>query len=166
MADYLTEAFVRLRQKLKSLSGGMLPDTYGVDDILQDCFVRLWRHQYPIHSENEAEALLRRTVKNASLNERRRQKTVPLDASQVKEPPEEDSPDYRQREESYNEMRRLIQAKLSPTQRYILEEKEYGSRTLEDIANELGMEPPAVRMQLSRARKILREALKDKLNHE
>jgi RNA polymerase sigma-70 factor (ECF subfamily) len=42
-----------------------------------------------------------------------------------------------------------------------LEEKEYGGRTLEDIARELGMAPTAVRMQLSRARKTLREALKD-----
>jgi DNA-directed RNA polymerase specialized sigma24 family protein len=40
-----------------------------------------------------------------------------------------------------------------------LEEKEYGGRKLEDIAIELKMEPAAVRMQLSRARKTLRNSL-------
>ena len=58
-------------------------------------------------------------------------------------------------------MRRKIESELTSTQRYILEEKEYGGRTLEDIAKEVKMEPAAVRMQLSRARKTLRNALKD-----
>ena len=58
-------------------------------------------------------------------------------------------------------MRRKIETELSDIQRYILEEKEYGGRTMEDIAMELKMEPAAVRMQLSRARKTLRKALED-----
>ena len=58
-------------------------------------------------------------------------------------------------------MHRKIESELTETQRYILEEKEYGGRTLEEIARELGMEPAAVRMQLSRARKTLRNTLKD-----
>ena len=68
--DYLTDAFVRLRQKLKGISGRVLSDPEGAEDVLQDSFVRLWRRQYPIGSEKEAEALLARTVRNASLNER------------------------------------------------------------------------------------------------
>ena len=58
-------------------------------------------------------------------------------------------------------MEKKITSELTTTQRYILEEQEYGGRTLEDIAKELKMEQAAVRMQLSRARKILRNALKD-----
>ena len=153
--DYLTDAFVRLRQKLKGISGRVLPDPEGAEDVLQDSFVRLWRRQYPIGSEKEAEALLARTVKNASLNERRR-KQVPLDKDFV-----DDSPDREDRESAYAEMHRKIEQELTETQRYILEEKEYGGRTLEDIAKELKMEPAAVRMQLSRARKKLRETLKN-----
>ena len=40
--DYLTDAFIRLRQKLKVVSGRMLPDAVDAEDILQDSFVRLW----------------------------------------------------------------------------------------------------------------------------
>lgn len=156
MTDYLTDAFIRLRQKLKLVSGRMLSDSEVAEDILQDSFVRLWRRQYPLHSEREAEALLARTVRNASLNERRRGRTIPLETDL-----EDDSHDSEDRERAYVEMRRKIQTVLTDYQRYILEEKEFGGRTLEDIAKELKMEPATVRMQLSRARKILRNALKD-----
>lgn len=159
--DYLTDAFIRLRQKLKGISGRMLPDAAGAEDVLQDSFVRLWRKQYPIGSEKEAEALLARTVWNASFNERRRARSVPLDRDLV-----DDGPDTAEKEKAYAEMHRQIEQCLTETQRYILEEKEYGGRMLEDIAKQLGMEPAAVRMQLSRARKTLRKALQDDRERE
>lgn len=152
----MTDAFIRLRQRLKWLSGRILPDAGDADDILQDSFVRLWRRQYPLKSEKEAEALLTRTVRNASLNERRRARSVPLERDVA-----DDSPDSTEKEQAYAEMHRKIESELTEIQRYILEEKEYGGRTLEEIAKELEMEPAAVRMQLSRARKTLRNALKD-----
>ena len=139
-----------------SSSGRFWPEADGADDILQDYFVRLWRKQYPLHSQKEAEALLARSLRNAIINERRKKRTVPLETDLP-----DDSPDTKDRERSYEEMKRKIQTELSETQRYILEEKEYGGRTLEDIAKDLDMEPGAVRMQLSRARKILRKALTD-----
>ena len=154
--DYLTDAFIRLRQKLKGISGSMLPDPGGAEDVLQDSFLRLWRRKYPLRSEKEAEALLTRTVRNASLNERRRARTVPLERDYT-----DDSPDPADRERAYEEMHLEIQIQLTDTQRYILEEKEYAGRTLEDIARELKMEPATVRKQLSRARKTLRETLKN-----
>lgn len=154
--DFLTDAFVRLRQKLKGVSCGILPDPGGAEDVLQDSFVRLWRRKYPLHSEKEAEALLARTVRNASLNEKRRRRTVPLETDIL-----DDSPDNGEKEQAYAEMRRKIESELSEIQRYILEEKEFGGRTLDEIAKELKMEPAAVRMQLSRARKTLRKALEN-----
>lgn len=154
--DYLVDAFMRLRQKLKVMSGRILPDADGVDDVLQDSFIRLWQRQYPLKSGKEAEALLARTVRNASLNEHRRKRAVPIETDIADDPP-----DIEDKEMAYAAMRRKIESELTSTQRYILEEKEYGGRTLEDIAKELKMEPAAVRMQLSRARKTLRNALKD-----
>jgi len=156
MADYLTDAFIRLRQRLKLTSARLLSDAGTAEDILQDSFVRIWRRQYPLKSEKEAEALLNKTVRNASLNERRRERTVPLEIDYP-----DDSPDTAEKEKAYAEMERKIQSELTATQQYILKEKEYGGRTLEDIAKELKMEPTAVRMQLSRARKTLRNALKN-----
>ena len=155
--DYLTNAFIRLRQRLRVISGRVIADPAGAEDVLQDSFVRLWRKQYPLQSEKEAEALLTRTVRNASLNEKRRRRGVPLETDIVDE-----SPDAVEKERAYDELKRKIDSELTSTQKYILEEKEYGGRTLEEIARELKMEPAAVRMQLSRARK----KLKDSISHE
>ena len=152
--DFLTDAFIRLRQRLKAVSGRMIADSAGAEDILQDSFVRLWRRKYPLQSDKEAEALLTKTVKNASLNEKRRKRGVPLEKDIVDE-----RPDAEEKERSYDELKRKIDSELTSTQKYILEEKELGGRTLEDIAKELKMEPAAVRMQLSRARKTLRNSL-------
>jgi RNA polymerase sigma-70 factor (ECF subfamily) len=152
--DYLTDAFIRLRQKLRVISGRVIADSAGVEDILQDSFIRLWRRQYPVQSENEAEALLTRAVKNASLNEKRRKRGEPLEMDIVDE-----NPDPNVKERAYDELKQKIDSELTSIQKYILEEKEYGGRTLEDIARELKMEPAAVRMQLSRARKTLRNSL-------
>ena len=132
----------------------MIADSAGAEDILQDSFVRLWRRKYPLQSDKEAEALLTKTVKNASLNEKRRKRGVPLEKDIVDE-----SPDAEEKERSYDELKRKIDSELTSTQKYILEEKELGGRTLEDIAKELKMEPAAVRMQLSRARKTLRNSM-------
>ena len=71
----------------------------------------------------------------------------------------DERPDVEEKERTYNELKRKIDSELTSTQKYILEEKEYGGRTLEEIARELKMEPAAVRMQLSRARKTLRNSL-------
>ena len=152
--DFLTDAFIRLRQRLRVFSGRIIADSAGAEDILQDSFVRLWRGQYPLRSEKEAEALLTKTVKNASLNEKRRKRGTPLEKDIVDE-----NPDPEERERAYDELKRKIDSELTSTQKYILEEKELGGRTLEDIAIELKMEPAAVRMQLSRARKKLRNSL-------
>lgn len=154
--DYLTDAFIRLRQKLKVVSGRMLPNAADAEDILQESFVRLWQRHYPLQSEKEADALLAKTVRNASLNERRRKRPIPLETDMADDPL-----DQINKEKAYEQMHRKMETLLTKTQQYILEEKEYGGRTLEDIARELGMAPTAVRMQLSRARKTLREALKD-----
>ena len=156
MADFLTEAYIRLRQKLRLASSKYLADADIVEDILQDSFLRLWRRQYPLSSEKEAEALLKKTVKNTSINERRRKMTISL---RIDYP--DDSQDVAEKEKAYDELEGKIQSELTKTQQYILKEKEYGGRTLDNIAKELKMEPAAVRMQLSRARKALRNALKN-----
>ena len=154
MHDYLTGAYLRLKQKLTIVSGRLLTDSEEAEDVLQDSFLRLWRRHYPLRSEKEAEALLARTVRNVSLNQRRKRRPVPLETD-----PADEGSDNEEKERAYAELKQKIDNELSPTQRYILEEKELGGRTLEEIAKELKMEPAAVRKQLSRARMTLRNSL-------
>ena len=71
-----------------------------------------------------------------------------------------------ERQEFFQEVEELIDKQLSPIQRLILRKKEYEEESIEEIAKELDMQQAAVRMQLSRARKIIRVCYRNIHNHE
>lgn len=153
MTDFLTEAFLRMKEKLLGGSWRMLHDTASAEDALQDAFVKLWG-RYQLCSVQEAEALLNRTVRNNSVDILRQPKGVPLEEDSY----EDDRPDQTgERELLFRKVEQLVQDELSDIQKYIIRRHEYEGAKLEVIAYELGMNPPAVRMQLSRARKTIRE---------
>ena len=158
MADILTETYQRIRQRLKAGAGKMLSDADAAEDALQDAFVRLWG-RYQVRSEKEAEALLTRTVRNVSIDSLRKRKTVPL----VGDLPEEAEEN---REALFRRVEEMVDTELTDLQKLIVRRHEYESVTLEKIAEELGMQPPAVRMQLSRARKIIREHYRNRYHEE
>ena len=158
MADILTETYQRIRQRLKAGAGKMLSDADAAEDALQDAFVRLWG-RYQVRSEKEAEALLTRTVRNMSIDSLRKRKTVPL-AGDLPEEAEEN------REALFRRVEEMVDTELTDLQKLIVRRHEYESVTLEKIAEELGMQPPAVRMQLSRARKTIREQYRKRYHEE
>ena len=158
MADILTETYQRIRQRLKAGAGKMLSDADAAEDALQDAFVRLWG-RYQVRSEKEAEALLTRTVRNMSIDSLRKRKTVPL-AGDLPEEAEEN------REALFRRVEEMVDTELTDLQKLIVRRHEYESVTLEKIAEELGMQPPAVRMQLSRARKTIREHYRKRYHEE
>lgn len=159
MADILTETYQRIRQRLKVGAGKLLADAEAAEDALQDAFVRLWG-RYQVQNGREAEALLTRTVRNVSIDQIRKRKTVPL----ADDPPEEDVGEYS--EALFRRVEEMVDNELTDLQRRIIRFHEYEGLTLEKIAEELGMQPPAVRMQLSRARKTIRELYKKRYHEE
>ena len=158
MADILTETYQRIRERLRAGAGKMLSDAEAAEDALQDAFVRLWG-RYQVRSEREAEALLTRTVRNVSIDQLRKRKTVPL----VADLPEEVGEN---REALFRRVEEMVDTELTDLQKLIIRKYEYESVTLEKIAEELGMQPPAVRMQLSRARKTIREQYRKRYHEE
>ena len=158
MADILTETYQRIRERLRAGAGRMLSDAEAAEDALQDAFVRLWG-RYQVRSEKEAEALLTRTVRNVSIDQLRKRKTVPL----AMDLPEERTEN---REALFRRVEEMVDTELTDLQRLIIRKHEYESVTLEKIAEELGMQPPAVRMQLSRARKTIREQYRKRYHEE
>ena len=159
MADILTDTYQRIRLRLKAGAGKMLADAEAAEDALQDAFVRLWG-RYPVRSEKEAEALLTRTVRNVSIDQLRKRKTVPLTGDL----PEEEAGENR--EALFRRVEKMVDTELTDLQRLIIRRHEYDGLTLERIAEELGMQPPAVRMQLSRARKTIREQYRKQYHEE
>ncbi len=159
MADILTETYQRIRQRLQVGAGKLLADAEAAEDALQDAFVRLWG-RYEVRSGREAEALLTRTVRNVSIDQLRKRKTVPI----AGDLPEEDVGENR--EALFRRVEEMVDSELTDLQRLIVRRHEYEGLTLERIAEELGMQPPAVRMQLSRARKTIREQYRKRYHEE
>ena len=136
------------------------------DDVLQDAFIRLWVRQADIGSDNEACALMTTTVHNLSIDETRRQKR--LMCTQVDEekdaPPDDDVDLQHAAEERFNRVETIIAEKLSPVQRRVLLMRDRDGFDYDFIAQELDMNPSAVRMQLSRARKAVRDIYREAEN--
>ena len=158
MADILTETYQRIRLRLKARAGKVLADAEAAEDALQDAFLKLWG-RYPVRNEQEAEALLTRTVRNVAIDQLRKRKTVPI----AGDLPEEDGEN---RETRFRLVEEMVDTALTDIQKLIIRRHEYEGVHLEQIAKELGMQPPAVRMQLSRARKAIRKQYRKRYHEE
>ena len=148
--DFLTEAFVSLKDRWKA------------EDALQEAFCRLWGRKYRVSSLKEAVGLLSRTVRNIEIDEFRKSRgrnTVGLDKVRMEDDP--GAAMALEREALFRKVEASLDRDISLLQKKIIQLHEYEGLSFEEIAKDLGMQPAAVRMQASRARKLLRDKFKN-----
>lgn len=157
--ETLTSTFTELRKNFLRLAMRFLPNKEDADDALQEAFFRLWRHADQIGSREEAEALTVVTVKNLCIDTLRKRNNIPtVELDENRDESVCDQADESiEREERFRMLERIIELRLTPLQQQILRMKEYEGKKYDEIAEMLGMQEPAVRMQLSRARKEIRD---------
>lgn len=157
--DTLVVTFSHLQERFKRFALRFLPNEEDAEDALQEAFCKLWPHHDTIYSPKEAEALMTTTVKNVCIDSWRKQQryqTVEIDPD--RDGGITDSLDEQlERDETYAAVERIIRSRLTPIQQEILRRKEFEEDDYEHIAHDLNMQPAAVRVQLSRARKTIRE---------
>jgi len=142
--EFLTEAYLTLRSQRKA------------EDALQEAFCRLWKRKFSPGSLKEAVAVLQVTKRNIQIDEFRRNnrhRELPLDQIQLEDEPG----DALEREAMFRKVEEAVNQELTPLQQEIVRLHEYDGKTFEAIAVQLNMQPAAVRMQISRARKLIRE---------
>ncbi len=164
--ELLLNTFKDIHNRLSRLSARFLKNEDDVNDTLQEAFCRLWPRRGLIGSREEAEALSVTTVRNLSIDTLRQQAHIaagdlPDDLTLA----DDTATDWRERETLFRDVEQLISTRLTPTQQTILRRREYEGASFETIAAELSMQPAAVRMQLSRARKTIRECYQQQ-SHE
>lgn len=145
--------FKKARQQLLVKARSLLGNTEDAEDVLQDVFLKLWQRQ-PEISPNEMESLLTTAVRNQSIDELRRRRNRSAEAvdgisDALLEASEE--------QDIFPEVERIINAALTPLQQDILRRHDMEGESYESIAETLHMQSTAIRMQLSRARKTIRE---------
>lgn len=130
------------------------------EDVVYEAFCRLWQKERLPGSEADREALITTTVRHLSLDAVRRQtvrRAVSIDDVEPVVLPIEDLGDERdEREIAFNRVWQLASEHLTVIQMDILRRRDMEGAAYADIAAALSMSETAVRMQLSRARKVLR----------
>lgn len=140
-----------LRDKLHRSALGFLKNDEDARDALQDTFFNLWRGK-TVETEAEARNKLFVVLRNVCIDRLRKPPTLPLD---------EASPDklvvnpwgY----EDLGKYESLLTAGLTDIQMLIYGHVTHDGMEYEEIAQALGMSVEAVRMNMSRARKKIRD---------
>jgi len=128
------------------------------EDALNDAFCRLWVSGYNPTTKEEGEKLLYTTLRHRQISLWRSKKRYPqtsLSDAQITEPPPDTDV-----QDTYQQIWELVKSQLTPLQQDILTRHDIEDETYGEIAERLGMQEAAVRMQLSRARKKIREIYK------
>lgn len=143
--------FERGRRRLLETARSFLGSTEDAEDVLQDVFIKLWQKRLDVQPR-EMEAFISRAVHNQSIDElRRRRKRTEGVVEMFPDVEEKEEPDI------FPAVQQIIESALTPLQKDILESHDVNGESYEDIAERLDMQPPAIRMQLSRARKTIRD---------
>lgn len=161
--ETLPAVFERLGKSLRRMAQTLMGNADDAEDALQEAFCRLWPRRKCIQTEDEAAKLLTTTVKHLSIDVLRRRQTtgtVPID--EERDAFEDDDTDYQEnKEEQFIRVKKLIDSRLTPLQQEILHRREILEEDYELIAKDLQMKQAAIRTQLSRARKTIRECYKN-----
>lgn len=152
--DNLTSSFLALRDKLHRSALGFLKNDEDARDALQDTFFNLWRNG-GAETETEARNKLFAVLRNICIDRLRKPRTYPLD--------ETDTDSLEVKAFSFEDMDKyesLLTSGLTDIQRHIYSLVTHDGMEYDAIAETLGMKVEAVRMNMSRARKKIRDNYK------
>lgn len=152
--DNLTSSFLALRDKLHRSALGFLKNDEDARDALQDTFFNLWRDG-GAETETEARNKLFAVLRNICIDRLRKPKSYPLD--------ETDTDSLEVKAFSFEDMDKyefLLTTGLTDIQRHIYSLVTHDGMEYDAIAETLGMSVEAVRMNMSRARKKIRDNYK------
>lgn len=171
----LLYTFTNGRSRLLAYARRML-GADDADDALQEAFCRLWPRSAALSEQADADKMALTVVRNISIDHLRRQKQrrqtavggmadhAPPTSGQASstlwaEPPED------QLAERFKVVEQLINDRLTPLQQRIIRQHDMEGESYQAISQREGMTEAAVRQQLSRARKTIRQLYKKQWEH-
>ena len=154
--DRITNAFTALREQMLSLAERITGNRDDAADAVQDAFVKLWQQRGRFESTSHAQGAGMMTVRTTSIDLARRnshRSDVPVEQAVDTVEEVTDS----ERSLAYQQVRAIIDKDLSANQRAIIDMREVQGMEFDDIAKRMNMTAANVRVELSRARKRVRE---------
>lgn len=150
------QEIVPLRQQLFRLSLKMLGDEQDAEDAVQESLLKLWHVRDTLVSYDSPGAFATTVTKNTCLDKiRLRKQTKTVDDYFIVS--DSDNPQLQLERQDTNKLIRMIIQTLPPLQQQIITMKDVEEYETEEIAEITGTTIEAVRTNLSRARKKVRE---------
>ncbi len=154
--DRITNAFTALREQMLSLAERITGNRDDAADAVQDAFVKLWQQRGRFESTSHAQGAGMMTVRTTSIDmARRNNRHSDIPVEQAADTLEEVTDN--ERSLAYQQVRYIIDNDLSNNQRMIIDLREMQGLEFEDIAKRMNMTAANVRVELSRARRRVRE---------
>ena len=153
---------IPIGSKMYRIAYRMLGDSESAKDVLQELFLKLWEKRGELHKVSSIDAFACTILKNKCLDRLRLQKpTVEVDLLKN----HGNNPDAEfDLNEGISEIRKVMQT-LPEKQLFIMQMRDIDGCTFEEIALLMDVSMNNVRVQLSRARKSVKEQLMKVYNY-
>ncbi len=156
----------KLKDKLYRFSLQILKEKEDAEDIVQETFLKLWAAGEGLQKVNNLEAYSMTVARNLSLDlvrsgQRKREKLKKLQLNE-----ETDNEEKKVEHRDATEKVISIIKKLPETQRLVMHLRDVEEMDFDEIASVMNLNPNAVRVNLSRARKHVRDELEKKYDYE
>ena len=148
---------IPLRERLMLYAERMLENKSDAEDIVQEIFLKLWRMRDELSNYASVEALSVKMTKNLCLNRLKVSQREQEDLNGLVFIDENLSPNEQlEQKDSVAQVMRIID-RLPSLQQEVIRMKHIEGMEIEEIAALTGSAPEAIRMNLSRARKRVKE---------
>jgi RNA polymerase sigma-70 factor (ECF subfamily) len=146
-----------LREKLLNISLKLLDEKADAEDVVQEVFLKLWHIRDKLDEYNSVEALAVTATKNLALDKlKARRPMADVSGLRMQDSGEKDPAEWLEQQDAVACIRELI-GQLPSLQQTIIQMKDIDGYELSEIAEITGSRVEAVRTNLSRARKKIRE---------
>lgn len=157
--DFKTDV-LPLSNKLLRFANQILQDEEEAKDVLQDVFLKLWQKRDELGKVENLEAFAFRMTRNRCLDMIRSRRTISIESMKKVKFPEEESSDMDVLDltNSVDLVKRII-AELPDLQRTAIQLRDIEQLEYDEIAEATDMNVNSIRVNLSRARKKVRDEI-------
>ncbi len=159
------EVFV-LKDKLFRFAFRFLSDADEAQDVTQDVLLKLWNMRKELGQYKSIEALAMTTTKNMSLDRIRKRNTRFEKEPEIQYEAEKHTEANALENKELGQMIRQVIQQLEEPQRSIIHLRDVEGYSFEEIEPLVQMKTETIRVNLSRARKKVREELKKIMEYE
>ena len=145
-----------LREKLLHVAQRLLEDAFDAEDAVQETYLRLWKMREQLYNHPNIPGFTMQTLKNLCIDKiRMRKEHLSLEYASWSD--ESRRPDVIAEQKNSTDIIRKIIATLPELQQLIMLMRDVEGYELKEIADIIGSGTSAVTMNLSRARKKVRD---------